>query len=82
VRVARVEPERRLEQLRHRRQHALAGEIEVVGKPTLGHQKTDELLGGGDMATPLKTAAAKKSPLIGKASPSGPSGHSIVEVFS
>ena len=50
MRVARVEPERLLEQLRHRRQEAVAGEVEIVGEPALVDQEADELLGEGDVA--------------------------------
>jgi hypothetical protein len=54
VRVARIEPERLVEELLHRRQHALAGEVEVVGKPALGHKEAHELLGGRDVAAILE----------------------------
>ena len=63
VRVARVEPERLLEQLRHRRQHALAGEVEIVGEPALGHEEADELLGGVDVAAVLEDHGAARSRL-------------------
>ena len=45
VRVARVEPERLLEQLRHRRHDAVAGEVEPVREPAVLDQEAHELLG-------------------------------------
>ena len=54
VGVARVEPERRVEQLRHRRQDALAGEVETVHEPAFGHEKAHELLGGWRRAAVLE----------------------------
>ena len=52
--VARIEPERSLKQLWHRRHEALAGEIEIVGKPALGHEEAHELLRGLDVAAVLE----------------------------
>ena len=49
VRVARVEPERLLEQRRHRRQDAVAGEVEPVRQPALADQEAHELLRGRDV---------------------------------
>ena len=49
VRVARIKPERLIEQLRHRRQHALPREVEVVSEPTFAYEKAHELLGQGDV---------------------------------
>ena len=48
VRIAGIEPERLVEQLGHRRQQALAGEVEIVGKPAFRYQEADELLGDGE----------------------------------
>src|SRR3954451_21584166 len=45
VRVARVEPERLLDQRRHRRHEAVPGEVEPVREPALADQETHELLG-------------------------------------
>ena len=81
MRVARVEPERLLEQLRHRRQQALAGEVEIVREPALGHQEAHELLGRVDVAAGLEDRGREERLMIGNGSPSGPSGHSIVAVF-
>ena len=45
VRVARVEPERLVDQLAHRRQVAIAGEIQPVGEPAFLGEEADEVLG-------------------------------------
>jgi hypothetical protein len=37
--IARAKPERDLEQLRHGRQIALAGEVEIAAEPSLGMKK-------------------------------------------
>ena len=52
--VARVEPERLVEQLRHRRQQALAGEVEIMREPALLHEEAHELLGQGDVSARLE----------------------------
>jgi hypothetical protein len=54
MRVARVKPERLIEQLLHRRQHPFTGEVEIVREPALGDEETDELLGVGDVAALLE----------------------------
>jgi hypothetical protein len=54
VRIARVEPEWRIEQLLHRGQHALAREVEVMREPALGHEEAHKLLGGGDLVAILE----------------------------
>jgi hypothetical protein len=54
VRVVRIEPERLVEQLPHRRQHALAGEVEVVHQPPLANEEAHELLGGRDVVAILE----------------------------
>ena len=72
-----------VEQLRHRRQNALAGEVEPVGEPALGHEEADEVLGGRDVAAVLEDHGAQQNTLMDrKGSPSGPSGQSIVAAFS
>src|SRR5262245_13464058 len=58
VRVAWVEPERPLAQLRHGRQEALASEVQVVREPALAYKKADELLGGADVAAVLEDHCA------------------------
>ena len=78
--VARVEPERLLEQLRHRRQHALTGEVEIVREPALADEETHELL-GEDLAAGLEGRGALKPAVMASGWPSAPSGHSIVAVF-
>ena len=45
VRIARVQPERLLDQLAHRRQPLVAGEVETVGEPAFLGQEADELDG-------------------------------------
>jgi hypothetical protein len=59
VGVARIEPERRLEELWHRWEKALAGEVEIVGEPALGHEEADELLGGLDVVAVLESDGGK-----------------------
>jgi hypothetical protein len=49
--ITRVEPERRIQQLWHRRQQAILRKIEPMGKPALANQKAHELLRGPDMPT-------------------------------
>src|SRR5262245_46753279 len=44
MRVARVEPERLLDELGYRRQPTISREVEIVGKPAIFDQKTNELL--------------------------------------
>ena len=41
--IARIQPERLLEQLGHRRQPTISREVEIVGKPAILDQKTDEI---------------------------------------
>ena len=45
VRVARVEPERLLDQLAHRRHEAVAGEVQPMGEPAFLGKEADEVLG-------------------------------------
>ena len=54
VRVARVEPERRIEQLRHRRQVALGGEVKIVREPAVLDEEAHELLGQRNMPAGLE----------------------------
>jgi hypothetical protein len=82
--VARVEPERRLEQLRHRRQRALLGKVAVVREPALANQEAYELLGGsGVLAGPEDREAIERG-LDGERLPvsgGGPvDGHGVVVV--
>jgi hypothetical protein len=63
VAVVRVEPERRIEQLRHGRQHPLAREIEIMGEPTLAHEEAHELLGCFDVAAVLERQSREKAVL-------------------
>jgi hypothetical protein len=57
VRVARVEPERRIEQLLHRRQQALTRKIEIASKPAVLAQEADELFGGSDIGATFNVSA-------------------------
>ena len=61
MRVARVEPERRIEQLRHRRQQALGGEVEIMHEPALAHEEVHELLGEGNMPPSLEGLGRKEA---------------------
>ena len=45
VRVARIEPERLLDQLAHRRYEAVAGEVQPMGEPTFLGEEAHEVLG-------------------------------------
>jgi hypothetical protein len=54
VRIAGIEPERRIQQLRHGRQQALGREIEIVREPSLAHEEADEFLGGGDVGAVIE----------------------------
>ncbi len=55
------------EQLRHRRQHALAGEVEIVGEPALADQEAHEFLGVVDVAAVLENHGAIDEGLDGEA---------------
>ena len=54
MRVARIQPERLVDQRRHCRQEAFGREVEIVSKPAIGHEKTDERLGHSDVGTVLE----------------------------
>ena len=72
-----------IEQLRHRRQQALAGEVEIVREPALRHQEAHELLGRGDVAASLEDHGREERAVRSASGwPSAPIGHSIVAVFS
>ena len=62
MRVAGVEPERAVEERRNRRQHALAGKVEIVHEPAIGHEEVDELLGGGDVAPVFEDHGLRVAP--------------------
>ena len=51
-------------------------------QPAFGHEEADELLGGGHIAAILEDYPLATHPGIGNGSPLGPSGHSIVAVYS
>ena len=48
-----------LDQLAHRRQDAVAGEVEPMGEPALAGEEADELLGGGGVAAGLEDHGAR-----------------------
>ena len=54
VRIARVEPERLLQQRRHRRHDAVAREVEPVREPALADQEPHELLRGRNVPAALE----------------------------
>ena len=63
--------------------HALAGEIEIVDQPAVGHEEADELLGGVDVGATLEGHGLVDSAFNWEMTRhEGPSGHSIVVVFS
>ena len=52
---------RRIEQLWHRRQVTVAGEVEIMREPAIGYQKVDELLGQRNMAASLEGQRPNRS---------------------
>ena len=70
-----------IEQLRHRRQEALAGEVELVREPALADQKAHELLGQANVPASLEGRGRVAAVSMASGWPSAPSGHSIVAVF-
>jgi hypothetical protein len=54
VRIAWDDPEGLLTERRHRRHETFAGKVEIMGESALGHEETDELLGGGGVDSGLE----------------------------
>ena len=68
-------------QLAHRRQKAVAGEIEPVGEPAVLGEEADEVLGERGLPPSLKTTARGTGPRSTSGWPLAPCGHSIVAAF-
>ena len=66
-----VQPEWRIEQLRNRWQHALAGEVEIVRQPALADQEAHELLGGATLLAVLEDHSAIDNVSMANCWPSG-----------
>ena len=60
VGVARVQPERLLDQLAHRRQNFISGEIEPVREPAFLGQEPDEVAGKRRIRAGLEDHSAKQ----------------------
>jgi hypothetical protein len=80
--VARIKPERLIDELRHWRQDALARKVEIVHEPALSDEKADKCLRDGRMAAALENCSKERRASDRKGLARRPSGHSIVAVFS